>query len=351
MLTGASRKVKAGDDTVYSTRPFTPWYEVEYSRLVAVLERLGVEHHTARDIAAEAFSRALERWERVGRMQSPTGWTYQVAFNLLHRHARRAHLERQVLSRAQPGVPSAPLEEGLHGPSIAPPSIEDLQRRTAARRRRRVVRSLSAALVVVIVAAITVAKLLGTESGHGRQVQVLSPPQTVPAKPFFPPVSSQATTSSSVADTPLFTPRSIAFWTPTQGILVGTNTTQACGRSGTCTDGVVEKTTDGGVSWNVVGHLKGDLVQVAVAGPGAAWMLGSLCGATSATGCPSTLIYRTNDGGLTWHATIPSVTLRSIAPTSFLNAWAVQGDQAGCHSPRNHPGPNRRRWPDLARDA
>lgn len=169
------------------------------------------------------------------------------------------------------------------------------------------------------------ARLLGTDNGRGRPVRVLSPPPTVPAKPFIPTVTSQATTTSSVPDSPLFTPRSIAFWTPTQGILVGTNTTRACGGSGNCTDGVVEKTTDGGASWKVVAHLQGELVEVAVTGSGDAWILASVCGGSPTT-CPPTPLYRTDDGGSTWHTTALTVPLRAVAPTSFLSAWAVQGD-------------------------
>jgi len=42
-----------------------------------------------REIAAESLARALERWDRVGRMASPGGWAYRVGLNLLRRHHRR----------------------------------------------------------------------------------------------------------------------------------------------------------------------------------------------------------------------------------------------------------------------
>lgn len=53
----------------------------------------------ARDVTADAFARALERWDRVGSMASPGGWTYRVALNLLRRRLRRAALEQRLLRR------------------------------------------------------------------------------------------------------------------------------------------------------------------------------------------------------------------------------------------------------------
>ena len=79
---------------------FEEWYRSEHHRLVAVLRRLGASQDQASDVAAEAFSRALERWERVSTMASPSGWTFRVALNLLRRNARRARLEH-IFVRSQ----------------------------------------------------------------------------------------------------------------------------------------------------------------------------------------------------------------------------------------------------------
>jgi RNA polymerase sigma-70 factor (ECF subfamily) len=62
----------------------------------------------AQDVVSEAFARALERWDRVGRMESPTGWVRQVAVNLLRRRFRRAALEQQLLRRHPPRDEVAP---------------------------------------------------------------------------------------------------------------------------------------------------------------------------------------------------------------------------------------------------
>src|SRR5207302_1262792 len=78
---------------------FEDWYRAEHPRLVGVLMGVGADLDTAADVAAEAFSRALERWDRVGAMASPSGWTAQVGFNLLRRRARRHGLEQRLLLR------------------------------------------------------------------------------------------------------------------------------------------------------------------------------------------------------------------------------------------------------------
>lgn len=51
---------------------FEVWYRAEHPRLVAVLALDSADVEVARDAASEAFARALERWERVGTMASPT---------------------------------------------------------------------------------------------------------------------------------------------------------------------------------------------------------------------------------------------------------------------------------------
>ncbi len=78
--------VTDGEDSV----DFVTWYATEHPRLLGVLTRLG-DVGDAADLAAEAFSRAWERWDQVAQMRSPTGWVFQVAFNLRRRRGRQAH--------------------------------------------------------------------------------------------------------------------------------------------------------------------------------------------------------------------------------------------------------------------
>lgn len=85
---------------------FEVWYRDEHPRLVAVLAVESGDVEVARDAASEAFARALERWERVGAMASPTGWLYKVALNVVRRRTRRAAVERVALRRHAPLAPA-----------------------------------------------------------------------------------------------------------------------------------------------------------------------------------------------------------------------------------------------------
>ncbi|HEY1737297.1 MAG TPA: sigma-70 family RNA polymerase sigma factor [Acidimicrobiia bacterium] len=78
---------------------FDEWYRREWPRLVATFTLASGDRELGREIAAESLARALERWDRVGRMASPGGWTYRVGLNLLRRHHRRATTERRALQR------------------------------------------------------------------------------------------------------------------------------------------------------------------------------------------------------------------------------------------------------------
>lgn len=93
---------------------FETWYRTEHPRLLAALAVVAGDVEVARDLTAEAFARALERWDRVSEMSSPGGWTYRVALNLLRRRARRAALERRLLLRLAP----APGPVALPAPAI-----------------------------------------------------------------------------------------------------------------------------------------------------------------------------------------------------------------------------------------
>lgn len=80
---------------------FESWYVQLHPRLVAALAASTGEPDVSRDAADEAVARALERWPRVSRMDSPTGWTFRVAFNVARRRLRRRAFERRVFARAQ----------------------------------------------------------------------------------------------------------------------------------------------------------------------------------------------------------------------------------------------------------
>lgn len=81
---------------------FESIYAAEAHRLTAVLALISGSRQVAEEAVAEAFVRAYVRWPRVSAMESPTGWIYRVASNLLRRNWRRERLE-QLLLRRLPG--------------------------------------------------------------------------------------------------------------------------------------------------------------------------------------------------------------------------------------------------------
>lgn len=85
---------------------FEGWYRMEHPRVLALLTVAAGDADLGRDIASEAFVRALERWERVEAMDSPAAWTYRVGVNLLRRRLRRAAFERRL--QADRPAPAAP---------------------------------------------------------------------------------------------------------------------------------------------------------------------------------------------------------------------------------------------------
>jgi len=77
---------------------FEVWYQEHHSHLLAAMVVAAGSVDVARDVTDEAFARAFERWSRVYKMASPTGWTYSVALNVLRRRQRRRALEHRLLA-------------------------------------------------------------------------------------------------------------------------------------------------------------------------------------------------------------------------------------------------------------
>jgi RNA polymerase sigma-70 factor (ECF subfamily) len=90
---------------------FEAWYRREHARLLILLAGVTGDRELSCDAVDEALTRALERWDRVGVMASPTAWTYQVALNVARRNARRQALERRLWARRSPEPLPAPAGE------------------------------------------------------------------------------------------------------------------------------------------------------------------------------------------------------------------------------------------------
>lgn len=81
---------------------FASWYRDLYPRVVGLLTVAAGDAEVAKDAAAEAFARAYERWDRVSKHDSPGGWLYTVALNVVRRQARRREVEERLLRRVPP---------------------------------------------------------------------------------------------------------------------------------------------------------------------------------------------------------------------------------------------------------
>jgi Sigma-70 region 2 len=76
------------------TEDFAEFYEASYRRVVALVAAIVGDRHQAEDIAQEAFSRALTRWQRVARYDLPEAWVRRVALRLTVDATRRMHRAR-----------------------------------------------------------------------------------------------------------------------------------------------------------------------------------------------------------------------------------------------------------------
>ena len=67
---------------------FTDFFRAEYETLLRAMYLLTGDRYEAEELAQDAFVKAYERWERVVRMDNPTGYLYRTAVNA-HKSALR----------------------------------------------------------------------------------------------------------------------------------------------------------------------------------------------------------------------------------------------------------------------
>lgn len=80
---------------------FEAWYNAEHPKVLAALVFVSGNADLAREATDEAFARALARWGRLQEMDSPGGWLYTVALNLVRRHSTRRAAERRAHGRLE----------------------------------------------------------------------------------------------------------------------------------------------------------------------------------------------------------------------------------------------------------
>jgi len=109
---------------VDATGGFEAWYRKEHPRVLGALYVLSGEPDVARDATDEAFARALTQWPKVEAMESPGGWVYRVALNVLRRTLRRRSTEAKLLERQahdEGGAAGGPLPEVWQAVAQLPP--------------------------------------------------------------------------------------------------------------------------------------------------------------------------------------------------------------------------------------
>jgi RNA polymerase sigma-70 factor, ECF subfamily len=103
---------------VSSPRTVTPAAEAEFSGLyrsrftdlAAQLYAFTGDASETHDLVQEAFLRAWQRWDTIGRYEDPVGWVRRVAWNLAMSRHRRLRLLRRWADRSPPTAVAASIE-------------------------------------------------------------------------------------------------------------------------------------------------------------------------------------------------------------------------------------------------
>src|SRR5439155_7858655 len=82
---------------------FEPFYRAHRVRLFRALVLVTRDPHAADEVAQDAFVRVWERWDRVRRMQDPTGYLYRTALNGWFQLRRRAIRAARRAAGGDPG--------------------------------------------------------------------------------------------------------------------------------------------------------------------------------------------------------------------------------------------------------
>jgi len=83
-------------------------FTVHYPKLAGWVRRLVDDDETAHEIASEAFVRLLSKWTSPDKLESPQGYLYMIATNLVRDHWRKMERERRAISKAAAGADSEP---------------------------------------------------------------------------------------------------------------------------------------------------------------------------------------------------------------------------------------------------
>lgn len=88
----------------HRTPDFEEWYGEVADELTQRIAASVGDPVLGRELAAEAFARAFDRWGRVAKMDSPSGWVFRTAMNLSKRTWRRRAIERRAMAKLNTGL-------------------------------------------------------------------------------------------------------------------------------------------------------------------------------------------------------------------------------------------------------
>jgi RNA polymerase sigma-70 factor, ECF subfamily len=83
-------------------------FAAHYPKLAGWVRRLVDDDETAHEIASEAFVRLLSKWTSPDKLDSPQGYLYMIATNLVRDHWRKMERERRALRKATAGADPEP---------------------------------------------------------------------------------------------------------------------------------------------------------------------------------------------------------------------------------------------------
>lgn len=167
---------------------FDAWYRAERPKVLAALTAITGSEAVASEATDEAFTRAVERWNRVRSMESPGGWVNRTALNVARRRLRREGHERRLLRTVAATADHAP-------PPSWPIELWDGLRHLPPRELEAIVLRYVADLTVQDVAA-----AMGTTAGtagstlHAARLHLAARLTTPPDEPAAPvaPVTARA---------------------------------------------------------------------------------------------------------------------------------------------------------------
>jgi RNA polymerase sigma-70 factor (ECF subfamily) len=106
--TGPYAVVTAAADASSRQAAAEELFAANYPKLAGWVRRLVDDDETAHEIASEAFVRLLSKWTSPGKLDSPQGYLYMIATNLVRDHWRKTERERRAMSRAAAGTDPEP---------------------------------------------------------------------------------------------------------------------------------------------------------------------------------------------------------------------------------------------------